>query len=265
MDLSDKKTIIEILQKNGLFAKKRFGQNFLINRQELEKIVTTAKIEKTENVIEIGPGLGVLTQKLLQKAKKVICLELDGNIIPILKANLSGVTNLEIINIDALKFIPPKMEYKIVANIPYYITSPILNHFLQVENKPKSITLLVQKEVAEKICMRDGKQSILSLEVALFGTPKIISRISASSFFPAPKVDSSILHIEVFDKNHEDFIPKNKALEILNLAKICFSQKRKKLSNTLPEEYHENATVTGISLSRRPETLTISDWTKLIQ
>jgi len=184
MDLSNPKTVLELVKKHGLWAKKYLGQNFLVNSGALKKIVETAGISKNDHIVEVGPGLGVLTKELAKLAKKVTSIELDKSFFPILKESLGEYKNIEILHQDALRFIPPKTKYKVVANIPYNITSPLINHFLQAENKPESMTLLVQDEVAEKICTKDPKMTILSLQVALFGEAKLIKKVSKESFFP---------------------------------------------------------------------------------
>jgi 16S rRNA (adenine1518-N6/adenine1519-N6)-dimethyltransferase len=174
----------------------------------------------------------------------------------VLEETLEEFQNTEVIHQDALRFTPPSTPYKVVANIPYNITSPLINHFLQADNKPSSITFLVQKEVAEKICKSTPDMTILSLQVYLFGTPTFIAKVPAQSFLPPPKVDSAILHINL----HNDF-QKQEALEILKLAKRAFRGRRKKLSNTLPE-YKEILTKLEI-LDQRPQHLTIAQWAHL--
>lgn len=260
MDLTDIKTIKELLQTHELYAKKSFGQNFLINKGTLKTIVETAQINTNNYIIEVGPGLGVLTQELAKSAKKVTTIELDKNLIPVLKNNLPD--NVEIINQDALKFSPPQTEYKVVANIPYNITSALINHFLQNKNKPNSLTLLVQKEVAEKIRLQEQDMSVLSLQVALFGKAKLIKKVSASHFYPPPKVDSAIINIEVYKKSDPNYLSDEQAMKILNLAKKAFSQGRKKLSNTLPEL---KVKLEKFALyDKRPQHLNIEDWKKLV-
>lgn len=258
MDLTNLSTIKSILIRHDLWAKKRFGQNFLINKEVLDRIVETGEIASSDHVIEIGPGLGVLTQELSKAAKKVTSIELDRTLLQALNETLKEFTNIKILNEDALKFIPPKSKYKIIANIPYNITSPLINHFLQAEFKPTTITLLVQKEVAEKICQNG---TILSLQVALFGVPKLIKKVDRSSFYPSPNVDSAILHIKVYQKSDENFISLIEALKILSLAKRAFSQRRKKLSNTLGQ-YKEILINLGIQ-DKRPEALSIKEWQEL--
>jgi 16S rRNA (adenine1518-N6/adenine1519-N6)-dimethyltransferase len=259
MELTNKNEIIPLLQKYGLFLTKRFGQNFLIDKNVLEKIVETAELKAEDSVVEIGPGIGVLTKELAKHAKKVITVELDKKLLPALKETLANHKNIEVVNIDALQFEPPKTKYKVVANIPYNITSPLINHFLRAENSPSSMTLLVQKEVAEKICERDGKTSILSLQVKLFGITKIISKVSKNSFFPAPKVDSAIIKINLYKKSDPEFIDKKTGLQILEIAKKAFSHKRKKLSTTLGH------LKTSVDLNRRPETLSVKEWLEILK
>jgi len=262
MSLADLTVIKKILQKHQLWAKKQFGQNFLISDKSLEKIVNAANLTSTDHVIEIGPGLGVLTYELAKRTEKVTSIELDKSLLPVLEDTLSDYSNVEIIHADALRWDPPAKKYKLVANIPYYITSPLINHFLQNENKPQTITLLVQKEVAQKICSLTPDMSVLSLQVALFGKAELISIIPNSHFYPAPKVDSAVLHIKVAQEGDPDYIPKKTALQILSLAKRAFLSGRKKLSNTLPD-LKEKLIALNIE-DKRPQHLTIDEWKALI-
>lgn len=264
MDLTNHQTIISLLQKYNLFAKKSFSQNFLEERSILEKIVEAANLSKEDLVIEVGPGLGVLTIELSEKAKKVITIELDPELFPLLKETLEECKNVELINADALRYTHPSEPYKLVANIPYSITSHLINHFVQSENKPDSITLLVQKEVAKKLCTLEPDMTVLSLQVALFGHSKYIKDVPAGNFHPAPKVDSAIIHIDLYKPSSKEYIPQEQALKILRVAKTCFSQRRKQLRNTLPKEYQEPATNIGIDLSRRPETLSVEEWKSIM-
>lgn len=259
-NLADIKTILE---KHGLWAKKHLGQNFLINRDVLTTIIETAKLQPSDQVIEIGPGLGVLTNELAKIVTRVTSLELDPTLLPILKETLSAHKNIQILNQDALHFTPCFKKYKVVANIPYNITSPLINLFLQADLKPESITLLVQKEVAEKICITDPDMTVLSLQVALFGHAKLIKKIGAGCFYPAPKVESAILHISLYQPGDKNFTETKKALQALALAKKAFSQRRKMLSNTL-SEYKEAMAKANINSNRRPETLSVEEWLSLV-
>lgn len=215
MDLSDKTQLINYLKLNGLYTKHALGQNFLVDREVLDKIIETAEIEPDDLVIEVGPGVGTLTRELVKEAGEVRTVELDNKLAKLLGqlfhcsiVSLSGgksneamkqCNNLEIISADILKLnineLVGNEKYKVVANIPYYITSKILNFFLTAEKKPESITLLVQKEVAERICAKPGQMSVLAISVQAYAEPEIIEIVKASSFFPAPKVDSAVLRI----------------------------------------------------------------------
>jgi len=283
MDLANIKIIKGILEKNQTFAKKHFGQNFLIDQNVLNRITETAEITPEDNIIEIGPGLGVLTQELAKKAHSVKTIEIDKNIIPILEENLQTLTKeeykkIEIINQDALKYEPTFENYKVVANIPYNITSPLITHFLTQKNKPSSLTLLVQKEVAEKLTTLEPDMTILSLQTALYADAKYIKKVPPSCFYPAPNVDSAIIKITLHDSNDKNFIPEETAKKILQIAKIAFSNRRKKLSNTLknlkntktnlpitPEELSNASERSSIDLSRRPETLSVKEWQALAE
>lgn len=243
-------------------AKKHLGQNFLINEGTLHKIVETADIQADNTIVEVGPGKGVLTAELVKKAKQVISIEKDAELIPLLAKKFANQQNLQLIEADVLQTQIPTDKYKVVANIPYYITSPILKHFLQSTNPPQSMTLLVQLEVAQKICAQAGDHSVLSLQVQLYGTPRLIAKVPPSHFAPSPKVDSAILHIQTFEP------PYSNAQNILKFAKMAFAQRRKKLRNTLikslkldPETIEKNS---GIDLNRRPETLSLEEWDQLV-
>lgn len=267
MDLTKTQNIIALLKELNLWASKKFGQNFLINRDILNKIIETADLKPDDYVIEIGPGLGVLTQELAKKAAKVTTIELDVKLIEYLQKTLPK--NVEVIHRDALKFDPAQWQldkavrnfqsfhYKVVANIPYNITSPLTSHFLQSQNPPKTMTLLIQQEVAEKIVQKEPHHTVLSLQTQLFATPKIIRTVSRHCFFPAPKVTSAIIHLEILKNPHPQ------AKKIISLAKRAFSQKRKKLSNTLPEAKN---ILTQLNLNNlRPQNLSIKDWASIVE
>ncbi len=266
MELANHSNVRRLLQLSGQNAKKFLGQNFLIDKNILEIIVKSAEINEDDHVVEVGPGLGVLTQELAKTAGKVTTIELDTSLLPILEKTLKEYNNIEVINMDALKFNPPETPYKVVANIPYNITSPLINHFLQRENQPRELTLLVQLEVAEKICEKEPKMSVLSLQVALFGIAKLIKKVSPSCFYPPPKVTSAILHITPLQPTDLNYVPLEEAKKILTLAKKAFSQKRKKLSNTLgkPDPEISKALQKMEFSDKRPQTLSVQDWKKLV-
>jgi len=186
-------------------AKKSLGQNFLINPKIAERIAFEADISKKDTVLEIGPGTGNLTKYLLTRAKRVIAVEKDDNLIKELTKKFKKEIEekkLVLINDDILKFNIQKIDckffgnYKIIANIPYNITGAILKKFLSEKNKPESMTLMIQKEVAERIMARDGKESLLSISVKAYGEPKILFKVSRGNFYPSPKVDSAVITIK---------------------------------------------------------------------
>ncbi|MFA6528329.1 MAG: 16S rRNA (adenine(1518)-N(6)/adenine(1519)-N(6))-dimethyltransferase RsmA [Candidatus Gracilibacteria bacterium] len=249
--------------------KKSLGQNFLNNEETLAKIITAADLSITDQVVEIGPGHGVLTAELIKNAGKVTSVELDSELIPELKEKFKYAKNFQLMNQNALEFIPPKTPYKLVANIPYYITSPIINHFLREqlpESRPTVVVILVQKEVAEKICARNGSLSILAIQAHLFGTPGIIATVPRSHFTPAPKVDSAIIKITI----NKPIIEDAEIKKLFTIINVGFSHKRKKLisnltqlANMTKEKLSEIFRKLGLDENIRAERLTINDWIKL--
>ena len=245
-------------------AKKSLGQNFLNNEETLQKIVAAADLKPTDHIVEIGPGKGALTTQLIKKAKQVTAIELDDRLIPFLNKKFDNKPHFTLLHQDALTFAPPETPYKLVANIPYYITSPLINHFLREQSpskRPTEITLLVQKEVAEKICAHDGKMSVLAMQVHLFGTPQLIAIVPPEHFDPAPKVDSAILHIKLHKKPH---IPNEEIPKFFKTIHRAFAQKRKKLTNNLNID-PQILTELGIDKNARAETLSLNDWLRLIR
>lgn len=258
--LTDPQTIRSLLKKYGLWAKKRFGQNFLVDENVLQTIVETANIDSEMTVLEIGPGLGVLTRELLPRAQKVIAIEIDRDIIPVLRETTHFYRDkFELRNEHFLDSILPETPYQVVSNIPYHLTSPILRKLLvETDHRPLSLTLLVQKEVAEQIC-NEKKSSLLSLFVAAFGKASLITRVPPSSFFPPPKVDSAILRIDVFETPCITKLPIQK---VFSTAKQGFHQKRKKLKNLFPERLLRES---NIDPNARAETLSLFDWERLTE
>jgi len=255
-------------KKYGLFPSKKLGQNFLIDQNLLKKIVKISKIEG-KNVLEIGAGIGNLTEKLAQKAKKVVAIEKDKKLIKILREKLSAYHNVEIVEGDIRDFlreISQKLrDFKIVANIPYYLTSNLLRRIFELENKPKEIVLMVQKEVAQRISAKVPKMNLLAISVQLEAEAKIVSYVSKNCFWPRPKVDSAILKISGIKKNLK--VDKNLFFKIV---KAGFSQPRKQLINNLSkflnlekEKIKSWLLKNKISPSQRAETLTLKDWLNL--
>ena len=275
----NKEELLKLLQTLNITADKNLGQNFLTNTKIIDKIIESAEITEKDKIIEIGPGLGILTEQLLKKANKVHSIELDKTIIPYLKTTFGKNEKFTLEEGSALKAKLPTTPYKLVANIPYYITSPILRHYLDTkETKPTTIVLLVQKEVAEKLCAKEGNHSMLSLQTQIYGHPTIIKTIQAKEFYPAPKVDSAIIKIEVYKT------PKITDTKLFKqITSISFNQKRKTLLNNLTgfiksttpraqksnnSTYKQQATkllqTTKINGALRPQQLTIKNWQDLI-
>lgn len=237
-------------------AKKSLGQNFLVNPHIVERIIKAADLHGDELVYEVGPGFGVLTQALLRAARKVVSIEKDTRLIDGLKEKFSAAKNFELIHADALTVPPPYEPYQLIANIPYSITSPLLDHFIreQPSHLPKKAVLLVQKEVAEKICAKPPRMNVLALHVQTFGTPKIIAKVSRNNFRPIPKVDSAILHIAFGQK-----IPE-KLPAYFDIIHRGFSKRRKMLRAFFDASKLQQC---GIDPTRRAETLSVQEWERL--
>ena len=260
-----------LLRRYHLHAHKGLGQNFLQDPLALEEIVSAAEIQPTDTVLEIGPGLGSLTRYLAVSAKEVIAVELDQKLIPPLKTVLSPYRNVNIIHGDVLKLSPKELisedNYLVVANIPYYITSAVIRHLLESEAKPRRIVLTIQKEVAQRICARPGDMSLLALSVQVYGAPRIAAHIPAEAFFPAPKVDSAVLVVDIYPT---PLIQEEVLDSFFKLVKAGFSQKRKTLRNSLSSGLHispgnaaEFLGRASIDPQRRAETLSIAEWEQL--
>lgn len=264
-------------------AKKSLGQHFLTDTHILGKIVCAGNVSREDTVLEIGPGRGALTRALLDTGARVIAVEKDENLAALLRETFKEYcadAHLTIIEGDILdvreilekelRGVTPKetavTSYKVVANIPYYITGKILRFLFSLETLPASIVLLIQDEVARRITVEEGKkESVLSLSIKAFGTPSYKGKIKAGSFSPAPKVDSAILLIEHISRNYFDQYTEE---QFFNVIKKAFSQKRKTLQNTLFQDNKEKGvhilTSLGLTPTVRPEELALDSWKKLI-
>jgi 16S rRNA (adenine1518-N6/adenine1519-N6)-dimethyltransferase len=252
-------------------AKKSLGQHFLKSESALAKITAAANLSSNDAVLEIGPGTGILTARLLAEAGKVLAIEKDRDLIQVLQEAFSSELaqgKLELIDGDILKFDPKTIgAYKLVANIPYYITGAIIEQFLSTENNPSTMVLLIQKEVAERIVARDGKESVLSIAVKAYGKPRIVAKVPAGAFNPPPKVDSAILAIENISRDFFAGIEEKGFFEIL---KFVFGKKRGQLGGRLKTLYPElpiEEILRSIDLDPklRPENLSPEDWKRLVQ
>ena len=244
-------------------AKKSLGQNFLINPKVAGRIALEADISKGDTVLEIGPGTGNLTKHLLLRAKKVIAIEKDENLADELANKFkteieNGKLELKKTDILLLDVIHPK-TYKIVANIPYNITGAILKKFLSEKNKPKSMTLMVQKEVAERIIARDGKESLLSISVKIYGRPEIVFKVSRGNFYPIPNVDSAVITIKNISRKNFEKSEVNEE-KFWEIVKAGFAHKRKKLSSNLKNVISCQRSSLANLGNKRAEDLSLADW-----
>jgi 16S rRNA (adenine1518-N6/adenine1519-N6)-dimethyltransferase len=262
-----------LLRAYHLAPKKSLGQNFLLDSSALRGIVTAAEIPPQAEVLEIGPGAGSLTRYLARAAQRVVAVELDAALIPMLRQVLAGVENVTIVQGDILKQNPQELMrqpgYWVVANIPYYITSAVIRHLLEAPIRPACVVLTVQREVAERICAGPHDMSLLALSVQVYGQPRPVLRIPAEAFFPPPKVDSTVLRVDLYAQPR---IPAQHLEHFFRLARAGFSQKRKTLRNSLsgglswkPDQVVALLGAAGIDPMRRAETLSIDEWRRLTE
>ncbi|WP_352420324.1 16S rRNA (adenine(1518)-N(6)/adenine(1519)-N(6))-dimethyltransferase RsmA [Proteiniborus sp.] len=269
--------IKEIIEKYGFKFSKSLGQNFLIDGNVIDNIIEGSNIGADDGIIEIGPGIGTLTQKLCESAGKVIAIELDNNLLPILEETLEGYNNVEVIHGDVLKvdlnqLIKEKLEgrkVKVVANLPYYITTPIIMKLLEENLNIDKIVVMVQKEVALRMkAVPGGKDyGALSVAVQYYSEPKIIVDVPKNVFMPKPNVDSAVIMLDVYKESHIKV--KDKKL-FFNIVKAAFGKRRKTLLNALSsgielkkEEVLAALEKSGIDPTRRGETLDITEFARL--
>ncbi len=257
--------------------KKSLGQNFLKSKEILNKIIETSNLNQNDIVLEIGPGKGILTEKILEKAQKVIIIEKDDRLIEFLNKKFKKqikLGQLKVIHKDILDFeVDFNEKYKIIANIPYYITGQIIRKFLSSTKQPYQMILMVQKEVAKRIVAKNEKESLLSISVKVYGESKYIKTVKAKYFSPKPKVDSAILLINNISK---DFFKDLNEKSFFELIKASFSHKRKLLINNLKTNFKKLEKVSkkeiesifeinNIDIKSRPENLSINDWKKILK
>lgn len=267
------RTVKKLLKEYGIYPSKRLGQNFLIDKKVFQKIIKAANLSKNDVVLEIGPGIGNLTLELAKEAKRVVAIEKDKKMCGPLKEILNNldIKNVEIINQDILKINTKykilNTKYKLVANLPYYISSPIIRKFLEIKKQPKEIILMVQKEVAKRICAKPPKMSILAVSVQFYAKPEIISFVSKKSFWPQPKVDSAIIKITPHRSMHTVGV---NPLLFFKIVKAGFSHPRKQLVNNLSKELKINKEKVKswllknkIQPKQRAETLRLENWKNL--
>lgn len=250
--------------------KKSLGQNFLQDLSVVKKIIQSANLQPDDVVLEVGPGKGILTQELAKRAQKVIAVEIDQELVAYLTEKFKNNPKVEIISGDILKInfsslIGQYSGYKVIANLPYYITSAIIRLFLESPAPPAEMILMVQKEVAKRIVAPPGKMSLLSVSVQYYSAPKLLFTVDRTAFSPAPEVDSAIIKISnIIPRQNSD--PK----KLFQVVRAGFSAKRKLLLNNLANSFHlekkeaeKRLSATGISLKARAQELSVEDWGRL--
>ncbi len=261
----------QLLKQHGVRASKRLGQNFLEDPAALQQIAAAADIRETDVVLEVGPGLGSLTRYLAVLARVVVAVELDHELIPALRPQLTPYRNVHLVEGDILAVSPADLGlppgYLVAANIPYNITSGLVRHLLSGQPEPRRMVLTIQKEVAERICSQPPDMSILALSVQVYGRPSIVAIIPAEAFYPVPKVDSAVLRIETYP---DPAVERSLLPRFFDLVRAGFSQKRKTLRNSLASglgisraEADAMLVQAGIDPQRRAETLSLQEWERL--
>jgi 16S rRNA (adenine1518-N6/adenine1519-N6)-dimethyltransferase len=277
--LSNPQQTIEVLQKYQFNFQKKFGQNFLIDEHVLDKIIDAAQIKETDCVLEIGPGIGTMTQHLAERAGKVICVEIDNNLIPILEDTLSSYSNVKVVHGDVLKIDLKELidlegenrPLKVVANLPYYITTPIIMGLFESDLPLEGITVMVQKEVAMRMKAEPSSKDYgaLSLAVQYYSNPSIAANVPPNCFIPRPKVGSAVIHLQRYK---EPPVQVNDEKLMFRLIRASFNQRRKTLVNSLKnspelsfskEEIVQVLQANGLSETIRGEALSLEQFAAL--
>jgi 16S rRNA (adenine1518-N6/adenine1519-N6)-dimethyltransferase len=262
-----------LLRHFGIRPNKRLGQNFLVDPKALDRVVAAAELTGRETVLEIGAGLGSLTCRLARNARRVIAVEYDRRLIPVLEEVVGSVENIELVSGDFLSLdlagLLGQEPYRVVANIPYNITSAVIRRLMEMPQAADRVVLTVQQEVAERVVSGPGAMSLLAISVQLYGIPTIVARIPGKAFYPQPKVDSAVLSIDIYS---EPQVPGELIGTVFMLARAGFSQKRKQLRNALaggldmkPVEIAARLQEAAIPHSKRAQELSLADWVRLAQ
>jgi 16S rRNA (adenine1518-N6/adenine1519-N6)-dimethyltransferase len=261
-----------LLRRHGLLrANKALGQHLLVSRSALLAVVEAADLTPEDAVLEVGAGPGALTVELARRARRVVAVELDRAVLPVLRETTAPFPNVEIVARNLLNVIPEEIfgeeSYKLVANLPYYITAATLRHFLEERNPPRLLVVMVQREVAERMAASAGEMSLLSLSVQFFGRPHIVAQVPAAAFYPPPKVDSAVVRI---DLHPEPLLPPEARARFFALAHASFAEKRKQIHNSLarnldvaPERIQRWLSAAAIDPTRRAQTLALEEWLRL--
>ena len=267
------KSVAALLREHDLRPQKTLGQNFLVDPAALQRILDAADLTGQDIVVEVGAGLGTLTLPLAQRVGRVIAIELDRRLAAVLAEQLappSGGAHVDIIQGDILQMGDLGLAhrgYKVVANLPYYITSAVLRHFLEHEPRPQLMVVTVQREVADRILAGPGQMSLLAVSVQFYGQPRLVARIPAGAFYPSPQVDSSVLRIDVGERPAVALAGGLAASDYFRVVRAGFSQKRKTLRNSLsaglqlpPDAVEQALGEAGVDPRRRAQTLSLAEW-----
>ncbi|HUS04003.1 MAG TPA: 16S rRNA (adenine(1518)-N(6)/adenine(1519)-N(6))-dimethyltransferase RsmA [Dehalococcoidia bacterium] len=268
-----------LLHQSGLKAKKSLGQHFLVDEDVVECILAAAELSYRDVVVEVGPGLGVLTKRLAEIVSEVIAVELDSRLVSMLRGKLASFPNAKIIHADILKVAPQQLledylataelaqNYKVVANLPYYVASPVIHHFLVASLRPSLMVIMVQKEVGEAIAAAPGRMRLLSVMTQFYSKPTIITYVPAGSFYPSPKVDSVVLRLDIYPELPGEVSNVESFFDIVSCG---FSAPRKQLRNSLAQALGISGSQVasllekaGIEAKRRAETLSLQEWKEL--
>ncbi|MFH1087477.1 MAG: 16S rRNA (adenine(1518)-N(6)/adenine(1519)-N(6))-dimethyltransferase RsmA [Chloroflexota bacterium] len=262
-----------LLNRYDIRPRKGLGQNFLVDEQVLSRIVSAAEISAQDVLVEVGPGLGLLTRELAGKARQVIGIELDPRLAELLRREMADVANLTIVEGDVLDYPPAELlsrhagggtEFKVVGNLPYYVASAVLRHYLEAAVKPSLMVVTVQKEVGQAIAATSAKASLLSLSVQLYARPQVVTIVPPSAFHPPPRVQSIVLRLDTLPA---PAVEVSDSEGFFSLVRAGFTSRRKQLRNSLaqglkttPEETVSLLNAVGIDPRRRAETLTLGEW-----
>jgi 16S rRNA (adenine1518-N6/adenine1519-N6)-dimethyltransferase len=265
----------QLLKQYNLRPSKGLGQNFLVDQTMLNRIVAAAELAPDDVVLEIGAGVGTLTEQLARDAGHVVAVELDRRLMPILQSTLAGFDNVTLIQGDILAldpascFLPPAscLQYKVVANLPYYITSAVLRHLLEASLKPRRMVVTMQREVAERIVAKPGQMSLLAVSVQFYGRPQLLFRIKPGSFYPSPGVESAVVRVDLH-ATPPALVEDTGAF--FRVVRAGFAQRRKQLRNALaaglrqsPHEVAAKLGAIGVDPRLRAQALSLEQWAKI--
>ncbi len=271
-----------ILRGAGLRPRKGLGQNFLVDPTVPARIAAAADLAPTDRVVEVGPGLGVLTEELARRLDPqqgcLVAVELDESLLPLLRERMAAYPQFHLVQGDVLDLAPatlldscgtPHAPYRVVANLPYYITSAVLRHFLSADQPPNRMVVMVQREVALRIVAAPPEMSLLAVSVQFYGAPRIVLRVPPGAFHPPPKVESAVVRVDVYPSDARPVAVADEA-HFFAVARAGFGQKRKQLANSLADGLRlpkalvlDRLAQAGIAGTRRAETLTLAEWATL--